>query len=79
MATGVFRGAGDTLAPSAMNLISMWGVRIPLSAFLAHRMGLRGVWIAMLIELIFRGTIFFARLIYKNEKMRKNNLKTKSI
>ena len=29
VATGVFRGAGDTLAPSAMNLISMWGVRIP--------------------------------------------------
>ncbi len=79
VATGVFRGAGDTLAPSAMNLISMWGVRIPLSAFLAHRMGLRGVWIAMLIELIFRGTIFLARLIYKNEKIRKNNLKTKSI
>ena len=70
VATGVFRGAGDTLAPSAMNLISMWGVRIPLSAFLASRMGLTGVWTAMLIELLFRGAIFLARLVYKNKKLR---------
>lgn len=66
--SGVFRGAGDTLVPSIMNLVSMWGVRIPLSAYLAGRMGLKGVWIAMLIELCFRGTIFIIRLIYKNRK-----------
>lgn len=59
---GVFVGAAQTVFPSIMNLASMWGVRITLAAFLAPTMGLRGVWIAMCIELCFRGTIFLARL-----------------
>lgn len=66
--SGVFRGAGDTLVPSIMNLVSMWGVRIPLSAALAPKTGLKGVWIAMCIELCFRGAIFLTRLIIKNKK-----------
>ncbi len=65
VASGVFRGAGDTLAPSCMSLVSMWVVRLPLAAFLSRRMGLRGVWIAMCIELCFRGVIFLLRLAGK--------------
>ncbi len=60
---GIFVGAGDTLVPSMMNLISIWGVRIPLAAWLAGSMGLRGVWIAMCIELCFRRVIFLIRLL----------------
>ncbi|MCR4715699.1 MAG: MATE family efflux transporter [Lachnospiraceae bacterium] len=55
---GVFRGLGRTIIPSALNLISMWFVRLPLSALAAHYMGLKGVWIVMCGELIFRGLIF---------------------
>lgn len=62
VATGVFRGAGDTLAPSIMNFVSMWCVRLPIAAVLSVRIGLRGVWIAMSIELAFRGIIFLIRL-----------------
>jgi len=62
VASGVFRGAGDTLASGVMNLISMWAVRIPLSAILAPRFGLMGVWVAMFTELCFRGVIFLVRL-----------------
>ncbi len=62
VASGVFRGAGDTLAPSCMNFFSMWGVRLPLAAYLAPRMGLRGVWIAMCTELCVRGILFLVRL-----------------
>ncbi len=61
---GIFVGAGDTLVPSIMNLVSIWGVRIPLAAWLASSMGLKGVWIAMCIELCFRGFIFLVRLIH---------------
>lgn len=63
VAYGVFVGAGDTLVPSLMNLLSIWVVRIPLAAWLASTMGLRGVWIAMCGELCFRGTIFLIRLV----------------
>ncbi len=62
VATGVFRGAGDTAVPSIFNFVSMWAVRLPLAAFLAPRIGLRGVWIAMAIELTVRGLLFFVRL-----------------
>ena len=65
VAAGVFRGAGDTLAPSVMSLVSMWVVRLPMAALLSKRIGLRGVWIAMCIELCFRGAIFLARLAGK--------------
>lgn len=60
---GVFVGAGDTLKPAVMNLVSMWAVRLTLAAWLARSYGLRGVWTAMAIELSFRGTIFLARLV----------------
>ena len=62
VAMSVFVGAGKPLIPSLMNLGSIWLVRVSLTLLLAPTMGLRGVWIAMAIELCFRGTIFTARL-----------------
>jgi putative MATE family efflux protein len=61
---GVFIGAGDTLKPAAMSLLSMWGVRLTLAAWLAREYGLRGVWTAMAVELTFRGIIFLVRLFH---------------
>lgn len=55
-------GAGDTLIPATMNLASMWLVRLTLAAHFAPIYGLRGVWMAMAIELTLRGTIFLIRL-----------------
>lgn len=62
---GVFVGVGDTLVPSIMNLASIWAVRLSLAALLAPELGLEGVWIAMCIELCFRGAIFLVRLYRK--------------
>ena len=62
VAYGVFVGVGNTFVPSLMNFGSIWGVRLTLAAWLAPTMGLRGVWLAMCIELCFRGVIFLARL-----------------
>ncbi len=62
---GVFVGVGDTLVPSIMNLGSIWAVRLTLAAVLAPRFGLEGVWIAMCVELCFRGLIFLIRLYRK--------------
>ena len=70
---GVFMGLGDTLIPCVMNLSSIWLVRIPLAAILAQTMGLRGVWLAMCLELIFRGVIFLARLKLKKIKIHETN------
>lgn len=62
VAYGVFVGAGSTLIPSLMNFGSIWGVRLTLALFLAPLYGLKGVWIAMCIELCFRGIIFLIRM-----------------
>lgn len=63
VAYGAFVGTGDTIVPSCMNFFSMWCVRLPLAALLVRSYGLRGAWIAMSIELCFRGTIFLVRLL----------------
>lgn len=62
VAYGVFVGAGSTLIPCLMNFFSIWAVRLTLAAALAPSMGLNGVWLAMCIELCFRGVIFLIRL-----------------
>lgn len=62
VAYGAFVGTGDTLVPSAMNFVSIWAVRLTLAAVLAPHYGLVGVWIAMCVELCFRGVIFLVRL-----------------
>ena len=74
---GVFIGAGDTIIPAIMSLVSMWAVRLTLAASLAPKYGLKGVWMAMATELTFRGSIFLFRLFKGNwsEKLRVTNKK----
>ena len=62
VAYGVFVGAGKTLVPSIMNVASIWIVRLTLATILAPVLGLKGVWIAMAIELCWRGTSFIIKL-----------------
>ena len=62
VAYGAFVGAGDTKWPSVMNFTSMWIVRLLPAFFLVKVYGLVGFWIAMAVELTFRGTIFLVRL-----------------
>ena len=71
---GVFIGAGDTIIPAIMSLGSMWAVRLTLAATLAPKFGLKGVWTAMAIELLFRGSIFLIRL-FKGKWAEKLKLK----
>lgn len=58
VAYGACVGAGNTLAPSLINFLSMWLVRIVPAFFLVPRMGLMGFWIAMCVELNVRGIVF---------------------
>uniref|UniRef100_UPI004024C8C4 MATE family efflux transporter n=1 Tax=Segatella hominis TaxID=2518605 RepID=UPI004024C8C4 len=55
-------GAGDTFKPAAINLGTMWLVRLTLAYGLSKSYGLEGVWIAMSTELTFRGVLFLIRL-----------------
>ncbi len=65
---GVFRGAGKTLISTVLNMSTMWLVRIPLAYVLAPRIGLRGVWIAMWLQLTVCGTLFLIMLYRQNRR-----------
>lgn len=69
----IFIALGDSLKPSLMNLGSIWAVRITLSILLAVPMGLQGVWLAMAIELCFRGIIFLIRMYLKVKRVHGND------
>lgn len=62
VASGCCVGAGDTLASSGINLLSMWVVRICLAMILIPEFGLVGYWIAMAVELTVKGIIFAVRI-----------------
>lgn len=60
--SGVFQGAGSALAATVLNFTTMWGIRVPLSALLAPRFGLHGVWFAMALQLGICGLLYLLRL-----------------
>ncbi len=44
---GVFRGAGDTLIPMFISLLSLWLIRIPFSYYLSRIYDETGIWYAI--------------------------------
>ena len=58
VAYGCCVGAGDTLVPSIINLLSLWVIRLGLALILIPRFGLEGYWYAMAAELCVRGIVF---------------------
>ncbi|MCW5938511.1 MAG: MATE family efflux transporter [Fimbriimonadaceae bacterium] len=70
--TGAMQGAGDTARPFWMTLACMWGVRVPLAAWLALpsfgpvaglALGADGCWIAMSVTQALQG--FAALVLFK--------------
>jgi len=49
----VFRGAGDTVVPMFITLIALWGIRIPLSWYLAIDYGELGIWYSIPLGWVF--------------------------
>lgn len=63
VASGVLRGAEDTLVPSLLNLFSIWVIRLGLAMLLVPLYGIRGMWTAMAVELCARGLLLLTRQI----------------
>ncbi len=53
---GMFNGIGRTSPPAIISM-TINAIRIPLAMFLASQMGVNGVWWAITITTIFKGTI----------------------
>jgi putative MATE family efflux protein len=60
---GALRGAGDTKIPMVITGASIWLIRLPFAYLLGIKMGygLQGAWLAMNIDLFFRGGLMYLR------------------
>lgn len=60
---GAIRGAGDTKYPMYATITGMLLIRLSLAMLLGVylKMGLFGIWIAMAIDLYYRGILFYRR------------------
>ncbi len=60
---GGLRGAGDTRWVLIITMIGIWGVRVTLAAIFVFvfNWGLIGAWVAMSLDLIIRGILYFFR------------------
>ena len=65
VSAGAMRGAGDTRVPFYYAMAGMWLIRLPLSLIAVHvlKFGLPAVWIAMGLDLAFRGLVMGRRLL----------------
>ncbi len=63
---GILRGLEDVKIPTVIVLIGYWVLAIPLSYFFAFnlQMETKGIWIALLLSLVFVAVLLFARMFY---------------
>jgi Na+-driven multidrug efflux pump len=60
--TGALQGAGDTVRPTFITLVTMWAIRMPLAWWLMFtcRLETLGAWIAMCLTTIVGGLMTVA-------------------
>jgi Na+-driven multidrug efflux pump len=56
-------GAGDTLSPMVINLISLWLFQVPVAYLLSQPFGLgaNGIWLALTLGWILQAALMFLR------------------
>ena len=56
-------GAGDTLSPTIINLISSWLIQVPLAYLLSRSVGLKadGIWLALVLGWILQAALMLLR------------------
>ncbi|HZO93500.1 MAG TPA: MATE family efflux transporter [Candidatus Baltobacteraceae bacterium] len=61
--SGLMRSSGTVLWPTALSIVSIWGVEVPVAYALAPHLGLPGVWVAYPVAffagLCFQFTYYF--------------------
>lgn len=60
--TGALQGAGETRVPTAVTILTLWIIRLPLTYYLAVTLGLAamGAWIAMSASTVLSGLAMLA-------------------
>jgi len=69
---GVLRGAGDTIIPMFVTLISLWLIRIPVSWALSKHLGVEGIWWG--IPIAWAIGAIFSYLYYRSGRWKKKSV-----
>jgi putative MATE family efflux protein len=75
VSSGVVNGAGQTMIPMIMTLVSLWAIRVPLAWFLSQhtRLHEKGIWLAMAAGFMVTAAINF--LYYLSGRWKKSTAK----
>lgn len=74
VSNGIINGSGHTFVTMVFTLLSLWCIRVPLSAYLSHtKLGITGIWIAIAIS--FFVTMSISLIYYKSGKWKKAVIK----
>ncbi len=70
-AIGMLRGFEDAVYPTVITLIGYWGLALPLAYYLAFvaQQGVLGIWIGLLLSLLFVAVGLLWRLRYRLKQM----------
>ena len=70
---GLFQGSGNSKYSMFVDVVRLWGIRIPLLFLFKHftNFGVTGIWIAMSISNVI--VTFMAHFIYKNGNWKKGS------
>jgi putative MATE family efflux protein len=69
---GVMRGAGDTMIPMFISILSLWLIRIPLAWFLSGKIGVQGIWWSIPAGWVIGLTLSY--LYYKSGRWKKKTV-----
>ncbi|MEG2290351.1 MAG: MATE family efflux transporter [Clostridium sp.] len=70
--TGVLRGAGDSIFPMVVSILSLWIIRIPLAYFFSSFLGTKGIWMSIPTAWTFGMIATF--IYYKLGKWKKKSI-----
>lgn len=67
----ILRGITDTFIPTLIAFFSYWVVSLPAAYILAFtfRLKTEGIWIGLLLGLLFAGVLLFSRFAFKTNKL----------
>jgi putative MATE family efflux protein len=71
--SGVMRSSGDVLAPTAISVLCILGVEIPVAVVMSQRIGIQGVWVAYpvaFVSMLCLQTAYY-RLVWRKRPIRK--------
>jgi putative MATE family efflux protein len=71
--SGVMRASGTVMAPTAISIISIAAVEVPVAYVLSQRMGINGIWIAypVYFTALFAVQLAFYWFIWRHKTIRK--------